>query len=324
MKIVVTGANGFIGKHLVERLCKLDGLGENHPKMTSLTLVSRKFQDPLDDRRIRFVKGDITEPGTLKQAVEGGVDCLFHIASITSGAAERDFEAGWKINVQGTQLLFELLRAQPRPPVVIVSSSIGIYGRPLPKRIDDDTQPLPSLSYGAQKLICEILVADYSRRGFFDGRALRLPGVVARPRNDGGAFSLFLSDIFHAFAADDPEFVCPVSAGATPWIISVECCVDSLLHAARIPAGVLSARRAWTIPTLRVRMEDLARTLTEATGSSTRMIYRPAEPYESGIGQLPELATPLAESLGFKHDGTLRVLVDRVLQEIRTAAPQSH
>ena len=320
MKIVVTGANGFIGHKVAERLCEFGGLGDGHPTMKQLTLVSRKFRNPLSGKLIRFVKGDITQPGVLKETIEGGVDCVFHIAAIPTGDAERDFDAGRRINLEATYNLFELLRRQAKPPVVVLSSSIGVYGRPLPDRVDDDTLPLPSLSYGAQKLVCEILLTDYSRRGFLDGRAIRLPGVVARPKNDGGAFSLFLSNIFHAFADGDPEFVCPVSEGATPWLMSVERSIDNILHAARIPGNKLPARRAWMIPTLRVRIGELAAALSDATGSRTRVIYKPAEPFESNIGALPPVSTPLAESLGFKHDGSVPALVDRVLKMIRTPA----
>ncbi len=323
MKIVVTGANGFIGHKVAERLCQLGGLGEGHSPMTQLTLVSRKFQNPLADKRIRFVKGDVTQPGVLEETLEGGVDCVFHIAAIPTGDAERDFDAGRKINLEATYNLFELLRKQPKPPVVVLSSSIGVYGRPLPERIDDDTEPHPSLSYGAQKLVCEILLTDYSRRGFFDGRSIRLSGIVARPKNDGGAYSLFLSNIFHAFAEGESEFVCPVSESGTPWLMSVERSIDNILHAARIPREKLPSRRAWMIPTLRVRIDELVGALAEATNGKTRVTYKPAEPYQSIIGGLPPVATPLAESLGFKNDGTARALVDRVLKMIRTPAASS-
>jgi nucleoside-diphosphate-sugar epimerase len=321
LRILITGANGFIGHSLAERLCKLDGLGDGHPAMTRLTLASRKFLHPPQDSRIQLLKGDIVDRETLLRAVEGGVDCVFHIASIPTGDAERDFDAGRRINLEATYNFFEILRAQPEPPIVVYSSSIGVYGTPHPPHIDDATLPTPSLSYGAQKLIGEILVTDYSRRGFFDGRAIRLPGVVARPQNDGGAFSLFLSNIFHAFANGDAEFPCPVSAKATVWLMSLETCVDNLVHAARMPASKLSLRRAWMIPTLRVTMEDLERALAEATGSRTRVVHNPTEPFESGIGQLPPVSTPLAEGLGFRHDGTLKDLVERVLRGIRAAAP---
>jgi D-erythronate 2-dehydrogenase len=321
MKILITGANGFIGNALAERLVQLGGLGDGHPPMTQLTLLSRKFLHPPQDARVELVKGDIVDRATINRAVEGGVDCVFHIAAIPTGDAERDFDAGRRINLEATYNLFEILRAQPKPPLVVFSSTIGVYGSPHPARIDDDSLPMPSLSYGAQKLIGEILVTDYSRRGFFDGRAIRLSGTVARPKNDGGAFSLFLSNIFHAFADGDAEFSCPVSAQATPWLMSLETCVENLLHAARIPAGKLGLRRAWMVPTLRVTMEDLARTLAEATGSRTRMVYNPTEPFESGIGKLPPIFTPLAEGLGFRNDGTLRALVDRVLRSIRAVAP---
>jgi D-erythronate 2-dehydrogenase len=321
LKILVTGANGFIGNALAERLCKLNGLGEGHPPMTRLTLLSRKFLHPPQDSRVELVKGDIVEHATIERAVAGGVDCVFHIAAIPTGDAERDFDAGRRINLEGTYNLFEILRSQPKPPLVVFSSTIGVYGSPHPARIDDDSLPMPSLSYGAQKLVCEILLTDYSRRGFLDGRAVRLSGTVARPQNDGGAFSLFLSNIFHAFANNDAEFSCPVSAKATPWLMSLDTCIENLLHAARIPTEKLGLRRAWMIPTLRVTMEDLARTLAEATGSRTRVVYNPAEPFESGIGKLPPISTPLAEGLGFKHDGTLSALVDRVLRSIRAAAP---
>jgi len=289
--------------------------------MTRLTLLSRKFLHPIEDNRVQLVKGDIVDRETLVKAVEGGVDCVFHIASIPTGDAERDFDAGRRINLEATYDLFEILRAQPKPPVVVFSSSIGVYGTPHPAKIDDESLPMPSLSYGAQKLIGEILVTDYSRRGFFDGRAIRLPGIVARPENDGGAFSLFLSNIFHAFANGDAEFPCPVSAKATVWLMSLETGIENLIHAARIPAAKLGLRRAWMIPTLRVTMDELIQTLAEATGSRTRVMHDPKEPFETGIGRLPPVFTPLAEGLGFRNDGTLRALVDRVLRSIRVAAP---
>ncbi len=320
MKIVITGANGFIGHQVAARLCRLGGLGEGYPAMAQLTLLSRKFQTLLPDKRLRYVKGDITQPGVLGEALQGGVDCIFHIAAIPSGDAERDFDAGRKINLEATYNLFELLRRQPRPPTVVLSSSIGVYGLPHPDRIDDDTEPHPSLSYGAQKMVCETLLTDYSRRGFFDGRSIRLSGIVSRPKNDGGAYSLFLANIFHAFAEGDPEFICPVSASGTPWLMSVERCIDNILLAARIPAEKLPLRRAWMIPPLRVRMDALVAALAEATKAKTRVVYKPAEPYESLIGNLPPVATPLAESLGFQNDGTVRALVDRVLKMIRASA----
>jgi D-erythronate 2-dehydrogenase len=320
LRIVVTGANGFIGHKLAEKLCEWGGLGEKHPSMTQLTLVSRKFQNPVSDPRVRLVKADITAAGVLESLVEGGIDCLFHIAAIPTGDAERSFDAGRTINLEASYRLFELLRAKAALPIVVFSSTIAVYGDALRSPVNDETLPLPNLSYGAQKWIGEILVTEYSRRGFIDGRAVRLPGVVARPKGDGGAYSLFLSEIFHAFAEQQPEFTCPVSPDSTPWMMSVERCIGNLIHAASIPREKLPARRSWMIPTLRVRMGDLTRELAEATGSKTRVVYKSAEPYESIVGKLPPLSTRLAEQLGFQHDGTVRALVDRVLKMIRTPA----
>src|SRR5271170_6304456 len=116
MKVLVTGANGFIGNALAQRLLQLGGLGDGHPPITRLTLLSRKFLRPPQDARIELVKGDIVESGTIERAVAGGVDCVFHIAAIPTGDAERDFDAGRRINLEATYSLFEILRAQPKPP----------------------------------------------------------------------------------------------------------------------------------------------------------------------------------------------------------------
>src|SRR5690606_4018669 len=145
-------------------------------------------------------------------------------AAVPGGAAEADYALGRRVNLETTLGLFETLACQGRrPPTVVYSSTIAVYGSELPDRVTPETPLNPPLTYGAHKLACEVLLADFSRRGLLDGRSVRLPGIVARPRAPSGLASAFMSDILHALAAGD-RFTCPVSAQATAWWMSARRC----------------------------------------------------------------------------------------------------
>ncbi len=311
--ILVTGANGFVGQALTRRLLA-DGACER------LTLVDLTLDDAPDDPRVRRVAGSIAEDGVLATALEPDCDGVFHLASLPGGAAERQPALGLDVNLRATLTLLELLRQRAvenpgqAPTRLVFTSTIAVYGSPLPDRVDDATPTRPTLSYGAQKLAAEILLSDYGRRGWVDGCALRLPGIVARPLAPNGLLSAFMSEIFWALAAGRP-FVCPVSAQAVAWWMSVGTCVDNLLHAAALPPSTLTERRVFTLPVLRLTIADLVDGLAAQFGEDRRRLvtHAPDPALEAGFGAFPPLDATAAAAVGFRHDGDVGALIRRAL-----------
>lgn len=307
--VLVIGSEGFIGQALVERLLADDTVGR-------VTLLDRRIT-PRSDPRVLAIEGDLCDRATLERAaasgIGGGVDKVFHLASIPGGAAEQDFELGLKVNLVATIELLEVLRRLGTNPRFVFCSTIGIYGVPMPDVIDEQTVPEPSLSYGAHKYIGEVLVADYGRRGFVNGVSVRLPGIVARPHAEG-MLSMFLSNIIREPAAGRP-FVCPVAADAPGWWMSRPQMVDNLLHAATLPPEVLDKRRTFLMPVLRLTMEQIVDGVSEAYRVNARELvsYAPDDRLQALFANYPPMLCPDAHAAGFRNDGNAIALVTRAL-----------
>jgi nucleoside-diphosphate-sugar epimerase len=314
MNVLITGANGFVGRHLVRRLLRDGCTGSGMAPFSRLILVDVGADPGIDDPRVSFISGSIANQEVLHQAFGEPLEQVFHLASIPGGAAERHYEVGLEVNLLATLAMLELLRAQEAPARFVFASTIAVYGAPLPAVIDDATPMRPGLSYGAHKLAAEVLIHDYSRRGWIDGRILRLPGIVARPPEPSGLLSAFMSDIFWKLSAGEP-FVCPVSSDAVAWWMSVGCCVDNLLHAAALDAAGAAARRDYTLPVLRLRIGDLVDALARRFGEDRRALvtYAPNELIEQAFGRLPPLEASAAERIGFRHDGDVDRLITNAL-----------
>jgi nucleoside-diphosphate-sugar epimerase len=314
LKLIVTGANGFVGSRLVERLSALERLPSSSENIIEIAAVDTQ---PLlvNGPRVKPYIGNLTD-GALRDALFAQpVDVLFHLAAIPGGLAAADYQLGWQVNVETTIMLFEQLALQSKPPRVVFSSSIGVFGVPLPTdKVDDDTLPVPTMSYGTQKLIVESLLADFSRRKLIDGPSLRLPGVVARPRQAGGHLSAYMSNIFHALAAGE-AFTCPISAKGASWLMSRECCVDNLIHAASLPVDIAYPRRSFCLPALRLSMDELVGAHAAQFGAAVKNLvtYAPNPDLELQFASYPPLLTPIANALGFLHDGDSATLVRRAL-----------
>ena len=195
------------------------------------------------------------------------------------------------------------------------ASTIAVYGSPLPPIVNAATPAKPALSYGAQKLMGEIALQDLSRRGGLDGRALRLPGIVARPLQPSGLISAFMSDIIRLLAAGQP-FTCPVSPNAVAWWMSAQSCVDNLIHAAQLPTEKLGGQRTWQLPALRFTIGELVQTLSELFGEDRRSLvrYQPNENVEAGFGRFPPLDASASQAIGFRDDGSIAQLVRNALK----------
>jgi nucleoside-diphosphate-sugar epimerase len=310
MNALVTGANGFVGRALVNRLLAQGTVASGEKPFERLTVADLSLDGLPADPRLVHVQGSIADDDVLAEAMAGEPDLIFHLASIPGGAAERDFPLGLKVNLDATLQLLELVRTQGRAPRLIFTSTIAVYGAPMPARVDDATPLRPGLSYGAHKLVGEILVQDYCRRGWLDGRILRLPGIVARPPAPSGLLSAFMSDVFWKLAAGE-RFTCPVSPQAVAWWMSVGCCVDNLLHAACLTQQQIGPRRDFTLPVLRLTMAEIVEGLARRYGFDRRELvtYVPDDQLEAGFGCFPPLDASAAETLGFCHDGSVEALI---------------
>ncbi|KAA0593183.1 nucleoside-diphosphate-sugar epimerase [Azospirillum lipoferum] len=316
MRILVTGAGGFVGRRLVAKLLADGALGA---PVERIDLIDLHFDGLPEDARLRRHHGSFGDGETLEAALadaegNGGGDVVFHLASLAGGAAEADYEAGRRVNLDATLALFDRLGRRSAPPVVVFASSIAVYGAPLPSPVDDRTLPRPVLSYGTHKLAAELVLQDLSRIGRLDGRGLRLPGIVARPRAAAGMRSAFMSELIWAAAAGEP-YVCPVSPQAVAWWMSADCCVDNLLHAARLDRDALDAQRIWPLPVLRLTAAEVVEALARRFGAGCRdrIAYDPDAGLEAIFGSFPPLLATAAERLGFRHDGSADALIRNAL-----------
>lgn len=316
MSILITGANGFVGQALVNRLAALHEAGQSPIEFETATLLDIQFDRPAPSSRFIQVTGSIGDSAVLKKTLSQPFDVVFHLASVPGGLAEKNYALGRSINLDATLELLELLRDQPKPPIVIFASTIGVFGAPIPKLITDDTPARPNnMSYSAQKMIGEILLDDFSRRGWIDGRSLRLPGIVARPPQPNGAISIFMSDVIRELA-EGRSYTCPVSAKATAWLMSAQCVADNLLHAVGLSKDIVDQRRTWMLPVIRTSMGELVNGIAELFGADVlqRIKYEPIEAVEAVFGHQPPLDVPVSIQAGFRNDGTLRDLIQNALK----------
>jgi nucleoside-diphosphate-sugar epimerase len=260
--------------------------------------------------------GDFSRLEMLEPLLSKAIDVVFHLASVPGAQAEAEPAEGDRVNLRGTLALFERLAEQTtehgHATRVVYASSVAVYGDSLPSTMDEHTATRPTISYGTHKLIGELLLADWTRRGKLNGHSLRLPGIVARPELSSGHGSAFMSRVFRA-AQQRQAYTCPVSPTATAWWMSRRCCVDNLLHAACLPTERLHASRVWTPPVLHLSVEDVVDALVRRFGPF-EIDYAPVDRIEQLFGRQPPLTDRRALEAGFRHDGTIDELVANALE----------
>lgn len=309
--VLVTGAQGFIGQQLVQRLLRT-GLNGQPPRR--LVLVDLAFDGAADDSCVQHIAGSVAERGVLQRAIDTRPDCIFHLASVPSGAAERDPALGRSVNLDATLNLLDACRSLAQPPRFVYASSVAVYGDRFSGVASEDLAPAPVISYGAHKLACEILLADASRRGWVDGCSVRLPGIVARRDENAGLASGFMSQLFWSLA-EGRAITLPVSPTGSCWWMSASTCVDNLLHMARMDPGRWNARRSYQMPVLHLTIGEVIDALARRFGPGVRDLvgYAPDPFIDRVFARQPPLRTPNAQQLGLRDDGDAPTLVSNAL-----------
>ncbi len=303
MHILVLGAAGMVGRKLVERLLRDGRLGSRDITRMTLQDVVAPAIPARPGFPVDIVAGDFAVAGFADKLVADRPDVIFHLAAIVSGEAELDFDKGYRINLDGTRMLFDAIRlvGDGYKPRVVFTSSIAVFGAPFPEAIGDEFFHTPLLSYGTQKAIGELLLADYSRRGFMDGIGIRLPTICIRPGLPNKAASGFFSSILREPLAGK-EAILPVSEDVRHWHATPRSAVGFLLHAATMESLSVGARRNLTMPGLSATVgEEIAALKRVAGDKVAARIKREPDPFIMGIvdGWPRNFEAKRARALGF-------------------------
>lgn len=264
MHILILGAAGMVGHKLLDRLAT-DGTLAGRPIASVLAHDVVAPSLPRAPFRVATATGDLSAPGALDALLTQAPDVIFHLAAIVSGEAEADFDKGYRVNLTATWALFEALRAKDQRPRVVFTSSIAVFGAPFPEAIGDEFVTAPLTSYGTQKAIGELLLADYTRKGFIDGIGIRLPTICVRPGAPNKAASGFFSNIMRE-PLSGKRAVLPVSEDVRHWHASPRAAVGFLLHAATIEGAAVGSRRTLSMPGLSVTVGEQIAALRAVAG----------------------------------------------------------
>jgi len=269
MKILVTGAAGFLGRRVAAALLAgAPGL-PNVSKLVAVDIAAGGIDDP----RVEWRTGTIADEQFTRSLVDADLGAVYHLAAVVSGQAEAEFDLGMRVNVDATRALLEACRRCEKPPRVVFTSSLAVFGGSLPAIVPEDVALAPQSSYGSEKAIGELLVHEYSRKGFVDGIACRLPSVTVRPGAANAAASSFVSGIIREPLAGI-DTICPVPLDTRLWVASPEVVTANLLHAARVPTAALDGRRAVNFPGLTVTPADMLDSLERVAGAAVRARVR--------------------------------------------------
>ena len=316
MRVLITGGTGFIGKKLAARLL-VDGRLLDQPIERVALFDVGPGEGVPDDPRIELRTGDITRPGVVLDLLRPGFDAIFHLAAVVSGAAEADLDLGHAVNLDGTRHLLAAVRAFDRRPHLVFASSCAVFGGEMPEVIADDTHLTPQTSYGAQKAMGELLVADHHRKGLLTGCSLRLPTIIVRPGKPNRAASTWASSIFREPLAGQAA-VCPVEPDAAMYVLSPRRVIDALVHAMELPREALGMTRGLNLPGRTFTVAEMVAALRRVAGERTvaRIRFEPDPLIQRIVAGWPtRFATPRAERLGFRADDDLDEIIRQHIED---------
>ena len=318
MRILIIGGGGMVGQKLAARLAADKTLrGQTIDHLTLYDIVDPPM---LDDAgfTVECLSGDMSTPDQAQRMVDGKPDVIFHLASIVSGQGETDFDLGWRVNMMANWHLFEAIRNTygDTPPRLVFTSSIAVFGAPFPDKIPDEFQHTPLTSYGAQKSCTELMLADFTRKGFLDGVGIRLPTIVVRPGKANLAASSFFSGIIRE-PLNGVEAICPVDASVQLWMASPKSAAGFLVHAAEIDGDLIGPRRNLTMPGLAITVGEMVEALERVAGSDpVKLIKWEKDPFVDKIvaGWPRNFDATRAADLGFvsesNFDDIIRTYID--------------
>lgn len=319
MKILIMGGAGMIGQKLLNLILKKEEI--NNEKISEITLFDIIDAPYPQDTNILInsTSGDISDEKVSKNLISSRPDIIFHLAAIVSGQAEQEFDLGWNINAKGSWGLFEAIRQQGENycPRLIFTSSIAVFGAPFPEKIPDDFFTTPLTSYGAQKAISELLLADYSRKNMVDGVSIRLPTICVRPGKPNLAASGFFSGIIRE-PLNGQEAILPVNTDVRHWHATPRAAAGFLIHAAEIDSSKLKDRITLNMPGLSVTVQEQIDALQSVAGSDVvKLIKHQPDPTIQKIvsGWARDFDTRRSIELGFKAETSFEEIIKTYIED---------
>ena len=320
MNVVITGGAGFLGQRLARSLLARGSLssgGNADEPIDRLVLVDVVPAPDFDDPRVRVIAGDLADPAVVRDAIDASVGSVFHLAAVVSGQAEADFDLGMRVNLDAGRAVLEACRSAGRKPRLLFTSSVAVYGGELTGLVNDETRLTPQTSYGVQKAIGELLLSDYTRKGFVDGRVARLPTISVRPGRPNLAASSFASGIIREPLNGEPA-VCPVSSELRLWLLSPRRAIDCLIDLHALASDALGANRSVNLPGISVSVGQMIDALRTVAGDAVadRIRFERNPVIERIVGTWPAAwDVTRATALGLTGDPSFEAIVRAYVED---------
>jgi len=322
MKVVITGGTGFIGRRLAQRLLQRgaiagpDGRERAIDELVLFDVAAPEPPIPPNDR-VKLVTGDSAYPATVQELIDETTGTVFHLAAVVSGQAEADTDIGYRVNLDGTRAVLEACRALGTRPRLVFASSLAVYGGEMPAAISDDTPLTPQTSYGTQKAIGELLVNDYSRKGYIDGRAIRLPTIVVRPGRPNRAASTWVSSLFREPLSGLPV-VCPVTRQSVMACLSPRRLIAAIETLHDLPAERLGSSRSVLLPGISASVDEMVDALRRVGGAAAvdHIRWEPDPVIQKIVDGWPRaIEAKRAKSFGIPADASMDEIVAGFIED---------